>query len=93
MITPPDPERFGQLLREKIEELDAADSEELALLSDEVERLRLDAAVLATKGESRKWVVGAIGHYQADQVALGEQKPTLDLRFPAGRSVPKTGTE
>lgn len=85
MIMPPDPARFGQLLREKMDELDAAEQAEESLLSDEVERLRLDAAVLATRGEPRLWVVGAQRKYQSELVGSVEQKPSLDICFPIAR--------
>ncbi|HEY0931747.1 MAG TPA: hypothetical protein VGE27_17620 [Gemmatimonas sp.] len=77
------PERFGQLLQEKLDELDAAAAEEALLEFDEVEQLRLQAAVLATRGESRPWPTGAHAQYQQDQVAPEAPPPTLDIRFPA----------
>lgn len=87
-------ERFGQLLREKIDELDAAANEEAGLQSDEVELLRLNAAMIATRGEPRPWVAGSPFKYQPDQIGPPEAAPRLDLRFPVRpgtRNVPEPG--
>lgn len=83
ILSEPGPERFGQLLQEKLDELDAAAEQEVLLAFDEVEQLRLRAAVLATRGESRPWAAGAAAQYQQDQVAPEPAPPTLDIRFPA----------
>ncbi len=83
MIPPAAPERFDQLLQEKLDELDAAAEQEALLEFDEVEQLRLRAAVLATRGEPRPWPTGAHAQYQKDQVAPAAPPPTLDIRFPA----------
>lgn len=42
-MSEPGTESFGLLLREKMAELDADEASQLALVSDPVERLRLDA--------------------------------------------------
>jgi len=77
------PERFDQLLQEKLDELDVAAAQETMLLFDEVEQLRLQAAALVTRGESRPWSTGAHAQYQPDQMAPDAPSPTLDIRFPA----------
>ncbi|BAH37398.1 MAG TPA: hypothetical protein DGD08_01235 [Gemmatimonas aurantiaca] len=76
------PERFGQLLQEKLDELDAAAEQEMLLAFDEVEQLRLQAAALVTRGEHRPWATGANTKYQHDQVVPEAPPPTLDIRFP-----------
>ncbi|MBL0938557.1 MAG: hypothetical protein IBJ03_06670 [Gemmatimonadaceae bacterium] len=77
------PEFFGQLLQEKLDELDAAAAEEAALEIDEVEQLRLRAAHLVTGQAGRTWSTGAAMHYQQDRGAPEPAPSTLDIRFPA----------
>ena len=79
-----EPEWFGQLLQEKLDELDAAAAEEAFLAVDDVEQLRLRAAVLATRGEARPWVVGAGVRYPLGvTMPAPPDPPRLDIRYPA----------
>lgn len=78
-----DPEVFGQLLQEKLQELDAAAAEEAALEIDEVEQLRLQAAHLVTGVTGHPWPTGAPVQYQQDPGAPTVAPPTLDIRWPA----------
>lgn len=77
------PEHFGQLLQEKLDELDAAAAEAAALEIDEVEQLRLLAAHLVTAETGRVWHAGAARQYQQDRGAPLPAPATLDIRFPA----------
>lgn len=79
-----EPEWFGQLLQEKLDELDAAAADEVLLAVDDVEQLRLRAAVLATRGEARPWVVGAGVRYPLGvTMPAPPDPPRLDIRYPA----------
>lgn len=78
-----DPDVFGQLLQEKLQELDNAAAEEAALAVDEVEQLRLQAAHLVTGVTGHPWPTGAAVHYQQDPGAPTVAPPTLDIRWPA----------
>lgn len=78
-----DPDVFGQLLQEKLQELDAAAEEEAALAIDEVEQLRLRAAHLVTGVSGHPWPTGAVAKYQQDPGAPSAAPPTLDIRWPA----------
>lgn len=80
---PDAPERFDQLLQEKLDELDAHAAEEAMLAVDDVEQLRLRAAHLVTGVEGRPWATGATVQYQQDPAASLPAPPTLDIRFPA----------
>ncbi|WP_353266868.1 hypothetical protein [Gemmatimonas sp.] len=86
------PERFDQLLQEKLDELDHAAEQEARLAVDEVELLRLRAAHLATARLAGPWHGGAAVQYQQDPaVQLAVLPPTLDIRFPA--RAPRVGAE
>lgn len=78
-----DPHVFGQLLQEKLQELDHAAAEEAALAVDEVEQLRLQAAHLVTGVSGHPWPTGAAVQYQQDPGAPRVAPPTLDIRWPA----------
>lgn len=86
------PERFDQLLQEKLDELDHAAEQEARLAVDEVELLRLKAAHLATARRAGPWHGGVAVQYQQDPaVQLAVLPPTLDIRFPA--RAPRVGAE
>lgn len=79
------PERFGQILQETLDEFDLALAREAALELDDVEQLRLRAAILATRGETRPWHAGVCRVYQTDEPGPANS-PVLDVRFPADSS-------
>lgn len=76
--------RFGDLLRETLEELDRADTAEGARDSDPVEQLRLEAAMLLSGTEVRSWPTGAESGYRSDLVSPSVQPPTFDITYPVG---------
>ena len=76
------PERFGPLLQEKLDELDAAAAEEARLLNDPVERLRLRAAHLITAREGGPWATGAPVRFQPEPSADRPTPPVLNILFP-----------
>jgi hypothetical protein len=84
------PERFDQLLQEKLDELDAAAEHEARLEVDEVEQLRLRAAHLVAATNGRPWATGAAVHYQQDVMTEPKAPSTLDISFPA-RPAPAGG--
>jgi hypothetical protein len=77
------PERFDQLLQEKLDELDSAAEQEALLATDEVEQLRLRAAHLVAHTDGRPWHTGAAIRFQQDPAVQMTAPPTLDIRFPA----------
>ena len=86
------PERFDLLLQEKLEELDSAAEAEALLAVDDVEQLRLRAALLVTQHEGRPWPTGAAVRFQQDPAAQVIAPPTLDIRHPARPSGTVGGT-
>ena len=76
------PERFGPLLQEKLDEMDAAAAEEARLLNDPVERLRLRAAHLITAREGGPWATGAPVRFQPEPATVRPTPPVLDILFP-----------
>ncbi len=76
------PERFDQLLQEKLDELDTAAAQQAWLEVDAVEQLRLQAAHLVTGDEGRRWATGAAVHFQQDPAAQRQTPPVLDIRYP-----------
>ena len=76
------PERFGPLLQEKLDELDAAAAEEARLLNDPVERLRLRAAHLITAREGGPWATGAPVRFQPEPSTARPTPPVLNILFP-----------
>ena len=77
------PERFDQLLQEKLDELDAAAEQDALLATDEVEQLRVRAAHLVTGTVGRPWATGAPVQFQLDPALQMTPPPTLDIRYPA----------
>lgn len=80
----PSANRFGELLRETLEELDRADAEEGVRNSDPVEQLRLEAAMLLSGSDVRQWPTGAALRYRSDLVSPSVHPPTFDIRYPVG---------
>lgn len=72
---------FGALLQEKLLEWDQALANEAALRHDPVERLRLEAALLATGG--RCWSAGAPMRYTDTPAKDLPVAPSFDIRYPA----------
>ncbi|MCA2984492.1 MAG: hypothetical protein ACK6DR_10765 [Gemmatimonas sp.] len=77
------PERFDQLLKEKLDELDAAAEQDAMLATDEVEQLRLRATHLVTGTGGRPWATGAPVRFQPDPSREVTAAPTIDIRYPA----------
>lgn len=77
------PERFGSLLQEKLDELDAAVAAEAQLRNDPIERLRLHAAHLITGVVGGPWATGATIRFQPDPADARVTPPTFDIQYPA----------
>lgn len=85
-------ETFSALLKEKLEELDAAAEHEALLVRDEVEQLRLAAAYLVSRTDGKPWQTGAPVHFQGDVSELDIPPPTLDISYPARPTPPSTAS-
>ena len=75
-------ERFGPLVQEKLDELDAAAEQEARLLNDPVERLRLRAAHLITATQGGPWATGAPVRFQPEPSTARPTPPVLNILFP-----------